>query len=82
MWRLEFDNELYWWICLVKQIKIDDLIGDRMDGFIEKLVNIVFGDYYTLKNNKWYYNVDDVELCLTMDEMQDYLLDIIENHIV
>ena len=63
-------------------IKIDDLIGDRMDGFIEKLVNIVFGDYYTLKNNKWYYNRDDVELCLTMDEMQDYLLDIIENHIV
>lgn len=53
-----------------------------MDGFIEKLVNIVFGDYYTLKNNKWYYNRDDVELCLTMDEMQDYLLDIIENHIV
>lgn len=65
-----------------KVIKIDDLIGDRMDGFIEKLVNIVFGDYYTLKNNKWYYNRDDVELCLTMDEMQDYLLDIIENHIV
>lgn len=53
-----------------------------MDGFIEKLVNIVFGDYYTLKNNKWYYNRGDVELCLTMDEMQDYLLDIIENHIV
>lgn len=53
-----------------------------MDGFIEKLVNIVFGDYYTLKNNKWYYNRDGVELCLTMDEMQDYLLDIIENHIV
>lgn len=62
--------------------KIDDLRGDRMDGFIEKLVNIVFGDYYTLKNNKWYYNRDGVELCLTMDEMQDYLLDIIENHIV
>lgn len=67
---------------MIKAIKIDDLIGDRMDGFIEKLVNIVFGDYYTLKNNKWYYNRDDVELCLTMDEMQDYLLDIIENHIV
>lgn len=66
----------------LKLVKIDDLIGDRMDGFIEKLVNIVFGDYYTLKNNKWYYNRDDVELCLTMDEMQDYLLDIIENHIV
>lgn len=66
----------------LKLVKIVDLIGDRMDGFIEKLVNIVFGDYYTLKNNKWYYNRDDVELCLTMDEMQDYLLDIIENHIV
>lgn len=69
-------------VAKMKMNKIDDLIGDRMDGFIEKLVNIVFGDYYTLKNNKWYYNRDDVELCLTMDEMQDYLLDIIENHIV
>ena len=30
MWRLEFDNELYWWICLVKQIKIDVLRGSLM----------------------------------------------------
>lgn len=53
-----------------------------MNDFFEKLVNIVFDDYYTLKNNHWYYNVNGVEFCLTMDEMQDYLLDIIENHIV
>ena len=53
-----------------------------MNDFIVKLVNIVFGDYYTLKNDKWHYNVDGVWFYLTMEEMQDCLLDAIGNHIV
>lgn len=53
-----------------------------MNDFIVKLVNIVFGDYYTLKNDKWHYNVDGVWFYLTTEEMQDCLLDAIGNHIV
>ena len=54
------------------------IVVKRMSDFVEKLVDVVFGGYYTLRDGCWYYNVNGIEFYLTMEDMQEQLLNVIE----
>nr|DAN09870.1 MAG TPA: hypothetical protein [Caudoviricetes sp.] len=49
-----------------------------MIDFVEKIVDVVYGGYYTLRDGCWYYKVDGIEFYLTMEDMQEQLLNVIE----
>ena len=49
-----------------------------MSNFVEKLVDVVYGGYYTLRDGCWYYKVNGIEFYLTMEDMQEQLLNVIE----